>query len=108
MNPTSAAPVGVFDSGLGGLSVVRQLRHELPRESLLYIADSLYCPYGVRPEDEIRERTVALVGRLIDFGAKMIVVACNTASAAAIEDLRTLFSVPIVAMEPAVKPAMTL
>src|SRR3954453_7491570 len=109
MEGERTAPIGVFDSGLGGLSVVRQLRAELPRESLTYVADSRYCPYGVRSEDEIRERTVLLVGRLIDFGVKAIVVACNTASAAAVEIVRTAWpSMPIVAMEPAVKPAITL
>lgn len=103
------APIGVFDSGLGGLSVVRQLWNELPRESLTYIADSLYCPYGVRTEDEIRERTLFLVGRLVEMGVKAVVVACNTASAAAIELLRQTWpDLPIIAMEPAVKPAMTL
>jgi glutamate racemase len=108
VSPDPFSPIGVFDSGLGGLSVVRQLRTELPRESILYIADSRYCPYGVRDEAEIRERTCLLVSRLVQLGAKLIVVACNTASAASIEMLRESMEVPIVAMEPAVKPAMTL
>jgi glutamate racemase len=103
-----AAPIGVFDSGLGGLSVVRQLRAELPRESITYAADSRYCPYGERTEAEIRARSLAMVGHLIDRGAKLVIVACNTASAAAIELLRERFAVPIVALEPAVKPAVAL
>ncbi|HRA49106.1 MAG TPA: glutamate racemase, partial [Thermomicrobiales bacterium] len=103
-----SAPIGVFDSGLGGLSVVRQLQTELPRESLLYIADSLYCPYGVRSVAEICMRSRLLVGDLVAAGVKMVVVACNTASAAAIDLIRAEFEIPIVAMEPAVKPAITL
>jgi glutamate racemase len=102
------APIGVFDSGLGGLSVVRQLQSELPRESILYAADSLYCPYGERPLDEIRERSLQMVGMLVQAGAKLVIVACNTASAAAIDVLRATYHVPIVAMEPAVKPAVAL
>jgi glutamate racemase len=100
--------LGVFDSGLGGLSVVRQLQVELPRESILYAADSRFCPYGERSLSEIQERTVAMVGYLIERGAKLVIVACNTASAAAIEVLREQFRVPIVALEPAVKPAVAL
>ena len=109
MEVDRTSPIGVFDSGLGGLSVVRQLWDELPRESLIYIADSLYCPYGVRDEVEIRTRTLLLVGQLVEQGVKAVVVACNTASAAAIEQLRSTWpELPIIAMEPAVKPAMTL
>src|SRR5690606_8398418 len=102
------APIGVFDSGLGGLSVVLQLRQELPRESILYAADSRYCPYGERSQAEIRVRSLAMVGHLVASGAKLVIVACNTASAASIELLRERFDVPIVAMEPAVKPAVAL
>lgn len=108
MNVHYAAPIGVFDSGLGGLSVVRQLRVELPRESILYAADSRFCPYGERSLAEIQERTMAMVGYLVDQGAKLVIVACNTATAAAIEILRDTFQIPIVALEPAVKPAVAL
>jgi glutamate racemase len=108
MTKDMTAPIGVFDSGLGGLSVVRQLQSELPRESILYAADSLYCPYGERPLDEIRERSLQMVGMLVRAGAKLVIVACNTASAAAIDVLRATYDVPIVAMEPAVKPAVAL
>ncbi len=108
MNVHRESPIGVFDSGLGGLSVVRQLRDELPRESVIYAADSRYCPYGERSQPEIRERTIAMVRHLIDSGAKLVIVACNTASAAAVELLREQFSIPIVALEPAVKPAVAL
>jgi glutamate racemase len=108
MNVHPASPIGVFDSGLGGLSIVRQLQAELPRESILYAADSRFCPYGERSLAEIQERTLAMVGYLVENGAKLIIVACNTATAAAIEILREIFMVPIVALEPAVKPAVAL
>lgn len=108
MNVHPAAPIGVFDSGLGGFSVVRQLQAELPRESVLYAADSRFCPYGERSLAEIRERSAAMVGYLVDHGAKLVIVACNTATAAAIEILRETFPIPIVALEPAVKPAVAL
>lgn len=101
----SSAPIGVFDSGLGGLSVLREIRAALPREDLLYIADSGHIPYGSKTRDYIRERSVALTRFLLEQGAKAIVIACNTATAAAAAHLRSAFPVPIVAMEPAVKPA---
>ncbi|HYE35718.1 glutamate racemase [Methylocaldum sp.] len=98
-------PVGVFDSGVGGLSVLREIRRELPKEDLLYVADSGYAPYGDRTEQFIEARSVAIIEFLVSQGAKAIVVACNTATGAAIATLRSRFQVPIVAMEPAVKPA---
>ena len=108
MNVHQRAPIGVFDSGLGGLSVVRQLWTELPRESIVYAADSRYCPYGERTADQICERSIVMASYLVQRGAKLIIAACNTASAAAIDVLRERFDVPIVAMEPAVKPAVAL
>jgi glutamate racemase len=98
-------PIGVFDSGVGGLSVVREIRSALPGEDILYVADSAYCPYGGRPLDEIRARSFAVSRFLLDHGAKLIVVACNSASGAALEALREVLEVPVVGMEPAVKPA---
>ena len=98
-------PIGVFDSGVGGLSVLREIRRELPHESLVYIADSGAAPYGDRPAAFIQERSVAVTRALIDRGAKAVVVACNTATGAAVDVLRREFSLPIVAIEPAVKPA---
>jgi glutamate racemase len=100
------APVGIFDSGLGGLSVAREIRALLPGEPLLYLADSAHCPYGGRPASEIQELSVAAVGELVSRGVKAVVVACNTASGVAIETLRATYSLPIVALEPAVKPAV--
>jgi glutamate racemase len=102
---SSSAPIGIFDSGLGGLSVAVEVRKLLPLEDILYIADSAYCPYGGRPLEEIQARSIAVTGALVQRGAKLVVAACNTASGAAIEALRATFSIPIVGLEPAVKPA---
>ena len=98
-------PIGVFDSGVGGLSVLAEIRKQLPREDLLYVADSAHVPYCARSADEIRDRSLALARFLLEQGAKVLVVACNTATAAAAGTLRETFTTPVVAMEPAVKPA---
>jgi glutamate racemase len=110
MNSGTAAahatdPVGVFDSGVGGLSVLRAIRRALPAESLLYVADSAYAPYGDRTDDYIERRSTDIVRFLIDHHAKAIVVACNTATGVSIAELRRRFDVPFVGIEPAVKPA---
>lgn len=97
--------VAVFDSGVGGLSVAREVRRALPAEDLLYVADTAYCPYGDRPDAEVRERALALGRYLARAGAKLIVLACNTATGAALEDLRAAVDVPVVGLEPAVKIA---
>jgi glutamate racemase len=99
-------PIGVFDSGVGGLTVLREIRRELPQEALLYVADSGHAPYGDKPHQAIIARSLAISEFLIGQGAKAIVVACNTATAAAVSELRARYSLPIVAMEPAVKPAV--
>ena len=99
-------PIGVYDSGFGGLSVWRELYRALPDESLIYLGDGKNCPYGSLPEERIREYAEQSVGELVGRGCKLIVVACNTATAAAITYLRERFSqIPIVGLEPAVKPA---
>jgi glutamate racemase len=102
-------PVGVFDSGVGGISVLKHIRELLPHENLLYFADSKHAPYGSKSPEFIRERAFSLSDFLIEKGAKALVVACNTATAAAIEALRKRYSIPssipIIGMEPAVKPA---
>lgn len=100
-------PIGIFDSGVGGLSVLRQIRRLLPGEDLLYFADSANCPYGPRPPAEITRLSHNVAAFLVDQGVKLIVVACNTASAAALTSLRESFAVPFVGMVPAVKPAVT-
>lgn len=102
-------PIGVYDSGFGGLSVWRELHRALPRESLIYLGDGKNCPYGNKTEEQIRELAERAVGDLVERGCKMVVVACNTATAAAIESLRERFShLPIVGLEPAVKPACAM
>ena len=100
------APIGVYDSGLGGLTVWREVRRMLPSESLVYLGDGKNCPYGSRPREEVRRLADEAVANLVELGCKMVVVACNTATAAAIDFLREKYApMPIVGMEPAVKPA---
>lgn len=101
-------PVGVLDSGVGGLSILREIRAALPHEDLIYVADSRYAPYGERTETFIEQRVTAIVEYLIAEGAKAVVVACNTATGVAIEALRSQFRIPIVAIEPALKPAAAM
>ncbi|MGI8643205.1 MAG: glutamate racemase [Thermomicrobiales bacterium] len=97
--------IGMFDSGMGGLSVLQEVRAILGGEDLLYYADSAYCPYGQRTSAEIIARSALITGALVQRGAKLIVVACNTATSVALADLRASTGVPIVGMVPAVKPA---
>ncbi|MBQ5690514.1 MAG: aspartate/glutamate racemase family protein, partial [Alistipes sp.] len=100
------APIGIFDSGLGGISVWQALHDALPEESLIYLGDGARCPYGARTLDEVRDFTFEAVERLLAEGCKMIVLACNTATAVAIKELRECYpNVPFVGLEPAVKPA---
>lgn len=102
----SRSPVGVFDSGIGGLSVLRVLQAALPDEDFIYIADQARVPYGPRPIEDVRVFSVDIVRMLLGQGAKAVVVACNTASAAALHHLRRIFpETPFIGMEPAVKPA---
>lgn len=103
---TAHHPIGVFDSGVGGLSVLREIRRELPHEHLFYVADSGYAPYGDKSTAAIVSRAVAVTEFLLAHKVKTVVVACNTATGAAAQLLRSRYSVPIVAMEPAVKPAV--
>lgn len=104
MNPRQ--PIGVFDSGVGGLSVLREIRRELPHEDLFYVADCGHAPYGDKPLAAIESRAVTITEFLLEQGVKTVVVACNTATGAAARVLRSRYPVPIVAMEPAVKPAV--
>jgi glutamate racemase len=100
------APIGIFDSGVGGLSVLRHIRAQLPHEHLIYFADSGFAPYGDKPEQIVTERVLAIGAFLIAQGAKAIVVACNTATVAAIAALRERYpGMPIVGVEPGLKPA---
>jgi glutamate racemase len=102
---TAGAPVGIFDSGLGGLSVLRAVRAELPNEALMYVADSLYAPYGERDDDFIADRTLAIGAWLVAQGAKALVVACNTATAQSIALAREQLPIPVIGVEPGIKPA---
>ncbi|SAK42910.1 glutamate racemase [Caballeronia temeraria] len=101
----ASAPVGIFDSGLGGLSVLRAVRAILPHERLIYVADSLHAPYGERDDDFIVDRTMAIGEWLVKQGAKALVVACNTATAQSIAIVRERLPIPLVGVEPGVKPA---
>ena len=104
----SSATIGVFDSGVGGLSVLHHIRRTLPEARLIYVADSAHVPYGDKPAAYIAQRSLALTRFLISQGADAIVIACNTATAAAAASLRAQFSLPIIGMEPAVKPAVAV
>ncbi len=109
-NCTANAPIGIFDSGVGGLSVVRALLRRLPNESWLYFGDEANCPYGTRPPEEIRRFSEVIIRYLIEErGVKAVVIACNTVSAVALTELRATFPhIPFVGMVPAVKPAVQL
>lgn len=98
--------IGVYDSGEGGKSVLRELVKLMPGEDYIYFGDSAYCPYGPKSSDFIIERACTVTDYLIARGCEMIVVACNTATAAAISYLRSHYSIPFVGMEPAIKPAV--
>lgn len=106
--PEVAGSIGVYDSGVGGLSVLRALRARLPGESFTYVADSGHAPYGDRPASYVEDRAQAVAQFLAKQGAKALVIACNTASVVAARSLRELHALPIVAMEPAIKPAVQI
>ncbi|MBQ9468815.1 MAG: glutamate racemase [Clostridia bacterium] len=106
MNGRCENPVGVFDSGCGGISVLIRLRALLPHEDFLYYGDNAYAPYGGKTREEVTARANAIADHLLARGAKALVIACNTATAAAAETLRARFpDVPVIGMEPAIKPA---
>lgn len=108
MTEADVAPIGVFDSGVGGLTILKELLRELPEERFIYYGDTGNCPYGVRPVAEIQELSRNAVRFLLDHGAKIIVVACNTASVSALAYLRQTFDCPFVGVVPAIKPAAAL
>lgn len=101
-------PIGVFDSGLGGISVLREIHRLLPAEDLIYVADSGHAPYGGKEPDYIRHRSLRVADFLLGQGVKVLVVACNTATVHAVEFLRATLPIPVVGIEPAVKPAARL
>ncbi len=99
------SPIGVFDSGVGGLATLKDLIKALPGEDFIYYGDNANAPYGVLTQKRIEELTLACVDILLEMGVKSIVIACNTASSAAVQAVREKYTLPIVAMEPAVRPA---
>ena len=101
-------PIGIFDSGVGGLSVARSIREKLPHEDIIYIADSAYAPYGNKSKEFILNRSSYIIEYLISLKAKAVVVACNTVTVNAVENLRTQYSIPIIGVEPGVKPAVAI
>ncbi len=107
-NPSAKLPIGVFDSGLGGISVLAEIIKLLPYEEFVYFADTLHAPYGDKPEDVVRALSIKATEFLSSIGIKCLVVACNTATGAAINEIRKMCAFPVVGMEPAVKPAVEL
>lgn len=101
----SSSPIGIFDSGVGGTSIFKEIRALLPLESIIYLADSKNAPYGEKPKDEIIALSFKNVDLLLQMGCKLIVVACNTATTNAIDSMRKKYNVPIIGIEPAIKPA---
>ena len=102
-----ARPVGVFDSGVGGISVLRELIQQMPDEDYIYFGDSQNAPYGTQGPEQVRQLTIRNVEYLMELGAKSVVVACNTATSAAVAILRKMYpELPLVGMEPAIKPAV--
>lgn len=102
---TSTAPIGVFDSGLGGISVVRQIVQDMPHERVLYFGDSANAPYGTKTPQEVRRLSFDIMERFMSQGVKAVVIACNTATSAAVNALRDHYGIPIIGMEPALKVA---
>ncbi|SFI51149.1 glutamate racemase [Collimonas sp. OK307] len=106
MPMAQVAPIGIFDSGIGGLSVLQHIHQHLPHEDLLYFADSAYAPYGDKSEAEISARSLAVTEFLLQSGVKALVVACNTATTAAIQGIRSAYpDLPVIGIEPGLKPA---
>jgi glutamate racemase len=106
--PNDYRPIGVFDSGVGGLSVLRTLRKHLPDESFIYVADSGFAPYGDRSSAFIEDRVSAITEFLVGKNVKSVVIACNTATVTAVKTVRAKYQVPIIGLEPAIKPAVKL
>lgn len=101
-------PIGLFDSGVGGLSVLQHVQQLLPNEDILYVADSGYAPYGCKDEEFIEQRSRVITENLLEQGAKVIVIACNTATASIIEKFRKQYGIPFIGVEPGIKPAINI
>ena len=101
------APIGIFDSGVGGLTVARAIRDQLPNESILYVGDTAHSPYGPKPIADVRRFSLEVLDMLVEQGVKMLVIACNTASSAMLRDARERYSVPVIeVIQPAVRRAV--
>lgn len=98
--------IGIFDSGLGGISVLAEVHKLMPNESLIYFGDSLNAPYGIKTKEEVYKLSKVICDQFVGMGCKAIVIACNTATSAAVNRLRQEFEIPIIGMEPAIKPAL--
>ena len=108
MNALRERPVGIFDSGVGGISVLRELRAQLPQENVIYYGDTAYAPYGTKPPEVVMARVRQVMAELLDRDVKAVVIACNTATSVAAATLRAEMTLPIIGMEPALKPAHQL
>jgi glutamate racemase len=107
MTDVSSQSIGIFDSGIGGLSVLQHIQHLLPHENIIYVADSLHAPYGNKPTEFIQHRSLTILDFFIKQRVKAVVIACNTATYAAAQMLRDAFPhLPIIGMEPGIKPAV--
>lgn len=100
--------IGFMDSGIGGLSVLAEALRRMPAENYLYMADTLHVPYGTKTKDEVRMYVLEVVEKMVQTGIDALIVACNTATSIAVDELRSLYSFPIIGMEPAVKPAVEM
>jgi glutamate racemase len=107
-NPGTKLPIGVFDSGIGGISVLAEIIKALPCEEFVYFADTLHSPYGTKPEDVVRSLSIKVAEFLALMGIKSLVIACNTATSVAISEIRRKYPFPVIGMEPALKPAVGL
>jgi len=107
-NSNRSSPIGVFDSGMGGLSVLREIHRLLPHENLIYIADSKHAPYGDRSTQHVKKRSQKIAIFLLEKNIKILVVACNTATAIAVEILRQQLPIPVIGLEPAIKPGVKM
>lgn len=100
--------IGIFDSGIGGLTVMAEALRKLPSENYIYMADTLHVPYGTKSKEEVRSHILDAIERMVEEGIDALVIACNTATSIAVNELRELYSFPIIGMEPAVKPAVEM
>lgn len=107
MESQNSRPIAVFDSGMGGISVLKRLKSLLPNENYLFFADSAHAPYGIKPEEEIKQMTLMNCKYLVERDAKAIVIACNTATAAAINAVKSVVDIPVIGIEPAIEMAVS-